>query len=110
MKFLCKLSELENNQSKGFEIENDLSVFLVKKGDQVFGYKNFCPHLGVNLEWQKDQFLDSTNTLIQCAMHGALFSIESGLCVSGPCRGQHLQPIDIELKGNDIFYSPEQAC
>ncbi|MFC3152206.1 Rieske (2Fe-2S) protein [Litoribrevibacter euphylliae] len=103
MKYLCKLSELENNQSKGFELDDETSVFLVKKSDHVYGYKNYCPHLGVNLEWQPDQFLDSTETLIQCAMHGALFSIESGLCISGPCNGQKLQEIAIHIEEDGIY-------
>lgn len=104
MKFLCLASDLDNNQSKGFEIENSDSVFLVKKSDQIYGYQNHCPHLGVNLEWKEDQFLDSTDTLIQCAMHGALFSVESGLCVSGPCRGQNLKTIELHQDSDDKIF------
>jgi len=104
MKYLCKVSELENNQSKGFEVDENTSIFLVKKSDQIVSYKNHCPHLGVNLEWQKDQFLDSTDTMIQCAMHGALFSIDSGLCVSGPCRGKSLEPVEITIKDESIYF------
>jgi len=29
-------------------------------------------------------------SLIQCATHGALFLIESGECIAGPCAGQSL--------------------
>lgn len=104
MKFLCLASDLDNNQSKGFEIENSEAVFLVKKSDQIYGYQNHCPHLGVNLEWKEDQFLDSTDTLIQCAMHGALFSVESGLCVSGPCRGQNLKTIELHQDNDDKIF------
>jgi nitrite reductase/ring-hydroxylating ferredoxin subunit len=31
--------------------------------------------------------------MIQCATHGALFLIESGECVAGPCAGQSLQAL-----------------
>jgi len=31
--------------------------------------------------------------MLQCATHGALFLIESGECVVGPCAGQFLQPL-----------------
>jgi len=53
-----------------------------------------CPHRGVPLEWQPDQFLDPSASLIQCATHGALFLIESGECVAGPCAGQFLTALD----------------
>ncbi len=33
-------------------------------------------------------------SLIQCATHGALFLIESGECVAGPCAGQFLAALD----------------
>ncbi|WP_148053418.1 Rieske 2Fe-2S domain-containing protein, partial [Pseudomonas fluorescens] len=53
-----------------------------------------CPHRGVGLEWHHDQFLDPSNSLIQCATHGALFLIEDGECVAGPCVGQALTAIN----------------
>ena len=43
---------------------------------------------------QPDQFLDPSNSLIQCATHGALFLIENGECVAGPCAGQSLTAIE----------------
>jgi nitrite reductase/ring-hydroxylating ferredoxin subunit len=49
--------------------------------------------LGVELEWTADQFLDSEGMLIQYATHGALFLIETGQCVAGPCLGQYLQAV-----------------
>ncbi|MEE8263379.1 MAG: Rieske (2Fe-2S) protein, partial [Gammaproteobacteria bacterium] len=40
--------------------------------------------------WVPDQFLDETGNLLQCATHGALFRIEDGFCVAGPCTGASL--------------------
>lgn len=110
---LCHVNELDDPGSKGFELEQDngdeLLLFLIKKQGQIFGYKNKCPHGGVNLEWQKDEFLDLEKNLIQCSMHGALFQIESGRCVSGPCNGDYLDPIELAIddEGN-IHYSTNQ--
>ena len=42
---------------------------------------------------QEDRFLDPDGSLIQCSTHGALFEIESGRCIAGPCKGQYLQAI-----------------
>lgn len=59
----------------------------------MFVYLNRCPHRRVRLDWQQDQFLDDSASLIRCATHGALFLIESGECVAGPCEGQSLKAV-----------------
>jgi len=102
MRAVCSTSDITDGQSKGFEIEGR-AFFLVKRHGELFAYENRCPHLGINLEWQPDQFLDSENSLIQCAMHGALFLIENGQCISGPCSGQSLTPLTLEVKNGEIF-------
>lgn len=99
---LCAPDELPEAQSRGFDVE-DMQLFAVRKGGEVFVYRNRCPHRGVPLEWKADQFLDPSASLIQCARHGALFLIESGECVAGPCEGQTLRPIDSREDGEGIW-------
>ncbi|WP_017478584.1 MULTISPECIES: Rieske 2Fe-2S domain-containing protein [unclassified Pseudomonas] len=89
MKFLCTSSELAANASLGFDIDGR-KLFAVRREGIAYFYINRCPHRGVPLEWQPHQFLDPSASLIQCATHGALFLIESGECVAGPCAGQSL--------------------
>jgi len=72
-------------------------IFVVFKNDDYFVYGNSCPHTGSPLDWMPDQFLNLDKTLIQCATHNALFRIEDGYCVSGPCTGQSLQPIPVKV-------------
>ncbi len=96
MTVLCHIDELPENEARGFEVD-ELNLFAVKKDGQVFLYRNQCPHLGVELNWLEDQFLDMDGALIQCATHGALFIIEDGECVAGPCQGQSLAPIGFDL-------------
>lgn len=91
---LCHIDEIAESRSKGFTLPDGSSVFAVKKDGQIYVYRNSCPHLGIELEWQEDEFLDSEHALIQCSTHGALFIIENGECVAGPCMGQSLTPID----------------
>ncbi|AMX01889.1 Rieske (2Fe-2S) protein [Microbulbifer thermotolerans] len=104
---LCRHGELTEGQSKGFSLGDSAAgtanVFAVMKNGEVFAYKNNCPHRGINLEWQEDQFLDPDGALIQCASHGALFQIETGECVAGPCAGDALTPVPIEY-GRDGIY------
>ncbi len=66
--------------------------FVVRRGDAVFGHVDLCPHARVPLAQQLDRYLTPEGALIQCSWHGALFQIEDGLCVGGPCVGQRLEP------------------
>ena len=92
---LCHLDELSDPGSKGFDLEPP--VFIVKKNSQVYGYLNHCPHTGVNLEWLPNDFLNIDKTCIQCSLHGATFTIESGSCIQGPCNGTGLTPVNLTI-------------
>ena len=98
---LCPLEEIEDGGSRGFYLEPDdpdgLSVFVIREGDDVYGYLNSCPHTGVTLEFTPDRFLNADGSYILCSTHGALFEIEDGYCVAGPCAGQGLTPADISV-------------
>jgi len=95
-------TDIPENGSKGFEC-NDEKYFAVKKQNRIYIYQNSCPHIGVALEWVEDTFLDASRTMIQCANHGALFVIENGACVAGPCTGKKLKPIKFKLENNEIY-------
>lgn len=99
---LCSLDEINDGQSKGFNLDGKL-IFIVKKYEKIHGYVNSCPHLGIQLEMVPDQYLDSTHSLIQCSMHGALFRIEDGLCVSGPCIQQSLEEVKLIEKDGKVW-------
>ncbi|MFM1895386.1 MAG: hypothetical protein RLZZ385_460 [Pseudomonadota bacterium] len=99
-------AEIEEGTSKGFESEGHY-LFAVKKDGALFLYKNQCPHLGTPLEWQTDKFLDPDGTLIQCSTHGALFEIESGRCLAGPCKGQYLKAVPF-LDDNGLIMVDEK--
>lgn len=98
---LCHIDDIADNQSKGFEIEGR-HIFAVKKFDKLHVYLNSCPHLGIQLEMVPDQFLDHSHSLIMCSMHGALFRIEDGLCISGPCLEQSLKAIEFQIIDHHI--------
>ena len=97
---LCQLSDIADGAGKGFELQGPKGsylVFVIRKGDKVYGYQNVCPHLGTPLDWAPDSFLDLSGQYIRCATHGAMFRIEDGYSVSGPCEGDTLEPIKIIL-------------
>jgi nitrite reductase/ring-hydroxylating ferredoxin subunit len=98
---ICRLDELSDPGSRGARLmlpDGGLEIFLVRRGAQVYAYRNRCPHASVNLEWQPHQFLDLTGHFILCANHGALFRFEDGFCLRGPCAGQRLTPVPVHVE------------
>jgi len=97
---LCRLDELADPGSRGLEASDTglpWDIFLVRSDGAVHGYRNSCPHTGAPLDWTPDQFLDLDHAFIQCAVHGALFRIEDGVCLRGPCLGQALRPVPVQV-------------
>lgn len=97
-----RIADIPEDGSKGFDHAGE-KLFAVKKKGKVFVYKNSCPHVGVTLDWEKDKFLDSSKSMIQCANHGALFIIENGHCVSGPCAGRKLSAVAFDIIDGNIY-------
>ena len=105
---LCRLADIEDGQAKGFALGSGpdaREIFVLREDDRVFGYVNSCPHLGTPLNWQDDSFVSGDSGLIICATHGALFEIEDGACVSGPCAGQALEavPVTVDAQGRVVL-------
>lgn len=102
---LCRLDELPDPSSRQFRWGEGvwpLEFFAVRRGKQVFGYVNQCPHAGHQLNWMPDRFLTQEGDLILCNSHGARFRIEDGLCVEGPCPGESLKAIRLEVRDGKI--------
>ena len=105
---LCNIHEIEEETSKEFVVPNEgdgQSVFAVKKDGVISVFANICPHLGIPLNIQPDGFLDMEKNFVICSTHGALFKLDDGECVHGPCLGQNLTPIAHEIIGEDLFVS-----
>lgn len=76
--------------------------FVVRKGEAVHGYVDRCAHMGLPLAQALDQYLTDDRTLIQCSWHGALYRIEDGACVGGPCVGARLTPWPVAVRDGMI--------
>ena len=102
---ICRLDELADRQCREFEWHYKGEVvpaFLLRLGGQVVAYRNHCPHTGAPLNWTPDQFLNYEQEFIQCSIHGALFRLEDGYCLHGPCNGQSLQAIELEIEAGVV--------
>ena len=106
--YLCHKKELRPYKTRQFDVEVDaqhrLNLFLLNQDGTIRAYLNYCPHLGIQLNWQPNEFLSLEQTHIICAVHGALFELENGLCSSGPCRGDKLTALPIEIADDGSIY------
>jgi nitrite reductase/ring-hydroxylating ferredoxin subunit len=80
-----------------------MDILVVRQGNRVYGYLNNCPHTGGPLDWVPGQFLDLDREHIQCATHAALFRIADGVCVCGPCAGDHLTPVTMAVEAGEVI-------
>lgn len=103
---LCRLAELAAPTARGFSCDG-LSLVVVHVEGTLAVYRNSCPHLGIELNWLPDQFLDVDRRLLQCAMHGALFRPDDGRCIYGPCRGKALMPVPWRQRDGWLEAAPE---
>ena len=110
LRTLCRTEEIPDGTSKGFPpAPGDFTgLFAVRQGDAVYVYVNACPHIGTPLDWTPGRFLSVDGSRIVCATHGAEFRITDGECLRGPCFGDRLEPVAIQIKDGTI-YVPENA-
>lgn len=79
------------------------SLILHRDGAQVRAWLNVCPHAGRRLDWAPGQFLKSKDGLLVCAAHGASFELQAGQSVAGPCRGDRLRAVAVEVRDGAVF-------
>lgn len=107
---ICRMNEIPSQKARGFQLmivdedgrQKPFPIIVVRWGRQVFGYVNKCPHDGVNLDWERNQFLDPNGLRLMCGKHGALFELGTGNCVDGPCKGRSLTPVALAVLDDDI--------
>jgi nitrite reductase/ring-hydroxylating ferredoxin subunit len=105
---LCDLDDVEEGSSNGFFLERDgrmESFMVIRRDGEVFVYVNSCPHIGAPLDFMPGKFLNPDKTHILCSSHGALFRIEDGLCVSGPCPDQSLTQVKVAVRDGGVYLS-----
>lgn len=97
---LCRLNDIPDGGSRGFDpySQGGDTLFVVRQGNKVYAYRDACPHLGgTPMAWRKDAYLNKAGDRIVCSAHGAQFAIDSGVCTLGPCLGQSLEPVDVDI-------------
>ncbi|MBP7658351.1 Rieske (2Fe-2S) protein [Pseudoxanthomonas mexicana] len=104
-----RLSALNDIADGGFAeveamIDGDAeSLVLYRLGDEVRAWLNVCPHAGRRLDWAPGQFLKSKDGHLVCAAHGASFELDRGDCVAGPCRGDALRAVQVQVRDGEVW-------
>lgn len=102
---ICRLDDIPDRSGRGFTVTLDgeqRAIVVVRTGRSVRAYVNECPHLGLNLDWAPDAFLDFEKRYILCGKHGALFRIGDGVCIDGPCYGQALEAVAVTVRDGEV--------
>ncbi len=103
---LCALEDVPENGTNGFLVKTENGRFgamAIRQEDNVHVYVNSCPHIGAPLDLKPGKFLNREGTHIICTTHGALFRIDDGYCVSGPCAGASLMALEAIEKDGDLY-------
>ena len=103
---LCALDDIPDGGSEGFftdSTDGRLLYMAIRRLDRVFVYENACPHTGLPLDFRPGRFLTPDGALIQCSNHEARFRIKDGYCVSGPCQGESLTPVAVEIRDGRVL-------
>jgi len=106
---LCAVDDIPTGGAKGFQLDKFNSIFAVRKEGELYLYRNRCPHARLELNWMPDRFLDRSRDYIMCAAHGALFQIDSGKCISGPCPGTQLSPVAHTIVDGQLYLNEDPS-
>ena len=98
--------DVPDGTARGFEAcnEGEDPLFVVRLGHRLYAYRDRCPHQGARLPWRRDAYLNREATRIVCHAHGAEFDIATGACLRGPCLGQSLEPVSLEITRHDEIF------
>ncbi len=104
---ICDLDDIPKGESIGVTAEIDGAakmLIVVRRDDTPFVYMNSCPHIGTPLELQPGKFLSIDKKNIICSTHGALFEIDTGYCIFGPCKDDHLDALPVHVENGEVLY------
>jgi nitrite reductase/ring-hydroxylating ferredoxin subunit len=89
--FLCSSEQLhDSGKAVPFDVTyfgRPEAAFAVRFQGQVHAYLNRCSHVAMEMDYQPNNFFDSTGQWLMCATHGAMYDPPTGHCRMGPCRG-----------------------
>ncbi|MAR57155.1 MAG: (2Fe-2S)-binding protein [Rickettsiales bacterium] len=98
-----KTVSIEKDQAKLVQLQPDprgrpREAIVVLAGDgKPRVYLNECKHIPIPLDAGTAELLDEDSGMLFCGTHGALYRLEDGYCVAGPCMGEALDPLPFRV-------------
>lgn len=108
---ICDAGSIEKGDAKAFSLSRineagesrPFPIVVIRTQDNdYFGYVNTCPHEGTWLNIGAGEFFSRERAFLRCGRHGALFEIDSGLCIEGRCKDKSLEPIALAVVDGDV--------
>jgi len=102
---LGPLDDIRDGAGKEFRFgrgKGAFSMFVVRRGQAVWGYFNLCPHFSLPLNYRAEQFTNEEGSLIRCSMHFAEFRFDDGFCVAGAAEDCYLDPVPLTVADGEI--------
>ena len=107
--WLCSSDNLsEGGLGVRFEVAGQ-AAFAIRYQGRVYAYLNQCRHIPVEMDYRDGDFFDLSKHYLICALHGATYQPDTGLCVRGPCRGSRLHSVKVEERDGQVYLVPP-AC
>lgn len=105
---LCHTNDVAEGEAKGFGPlqGSKRKIIVVRRNGQLHAWLDACPHYstGTPMAWKTNAYLNGERTHLTCHSHNALFEMDTGECVLGPCLGQSLTRIEIAVGDDgDVF-------
>lgn len=106
-------ARLVHGESKGFLFPDPEDPTRTRDGfvvrftegpvDTLRAYRNWCPHMAIDLDMGTGRFYSRNVGRIYCHTHGAQFQVLTGECDYGPCMGLHLEGYALRVDGDDVL-------
>lgn len=102
---LARLDELDDPCAIVALIDGDVSATLIvtRRGGTIAAYRNRCPHAGYPLQRADGRIVVQEGRYLVCGAHGASFTLSEGVCAGGPCNGESLERVAIEVRGGLVL-------
>lgn len=96
---------LDGTSLKFLFLEGDrpIEAFLIRFAGQYHAYRNCCAHMALTLDLDDNDFFTIDSRALICKTHGAVYNPDTGLCFSGPCYGESLERLPVEVREGAVF-------
>ena len=75
-----------------------VSLVLTRRGETLACFRNRCAHANYPLQRADGRIVVQEGRYLVCAAHGASYTLDDGACAGGPCNGDPLERIDVEIR------------